>query len=116
MIWVRLGAGTVDCPVWHLWHSGCVYLVTGGQEQPLAGAATATRALVVVRSKDRQGDRLVQWHATVERLEVGGPEWQEVVPLLQTKRLNAPDGARQRWASESIVLRLTPTGRLEPLP
>jgi hypothetical protein len=54
--------------------------------------------------------------ADVEQVRPGTPAWDEVVPLLHAKRLNPPDGDAQlaRWARESLVLRLTPTGELVP--
>ena len=112
VVWVELDGGDRPRAVWHLWHDGRAWLVTGGSEQPLPGAGTATRAVVAVRSKDRQADRLVQWVADVARVEPGSQDWDEVVPLLHAQRLNAPDGDQQpaRWARESVVLRLTPTG------
>ena len=117
LVWVRPDEGGPEIPVWHVWHHGAVYLVTGGQEQPLTGAHDGGRVLVVVRSRARQGDRLVQWWATVTQVGVGSDLWREVVPLLHAGRLNAVDGAGQpdRWARESVVLRLAPTGDVEPL-
>jgi hypothetical protein len=40
--------------------------------------------------------------------------WDVVVPELHAKRLNPPDGEQQpaRWARESRVVRIEPTGRL----
>lgn len=97
---------------WHVWHAGCAWVVTGGREQPLPALVDAQQAVVAVRSKQRQGDLLVEWVADVHRVQPATPEWDEVVPLLHTRRLNAPDGEQQpaRWAHESVVLRLTPTG------
>jgi hypothetical protein len=44
----------------------------------------------------------------------GSPAWDEVVPLIVGKRLNNRDGdaAGERWARESRVARLIPTGEL----
>ena len=94
-------------PVWHVWHDGRAYVVTGGAEQPFP---PCERAVVVVRSRARQGDRVAEWTAQVAAVDVGSPEWDEVVPLLHARRLNAPDGEEQpaRWARESTVLRLRP--------
>ena len=68
---------------------------------------------MTVRSKASQNDRVVSWVADVSRVEPGSPAWELAVPLLHEKRLNAPDGEQQpeRWARESLVLRLTPTGQ-----
>ena len=67
-----------------------------------------------MRSKDRQGGLLVTWVAAVAAVEPGSPDWEAVVPLLQAARLNDRDPSRQRarWARESLVLRLSPTGEL----
>ncbi len=117
VVWVVPDGADRAHPVWHLWHDAAAYVVTGGLEQPLPGVAPGTVAVVVVRSKATQNDRLVQWVASVDAVLPGTPEWDEVVPLLHAKRLNAPDAEQQpaRWARESTVLRLTPTGELVPV-
>jgi hypothetical protein len=115
VVWVT-GSGRAH-PVWHVWRDGSAYVVTGGLEQPLPDVAPGGRAVVVVRSKAKQNDRLVQWVADVSVVDPGTPEWDEIVPLLHAKRLNPPDGEEQpqRWARESVVLRLTPTGETVPV-
>ena len=112
VVWVQIDAA--DHLVWQLWHEGRMYVVSGGIEQPLP---RATSAVVAVRSKERQGDLLVRWVAEVDRVEPGSTLWDEVVPLLHTRRLNPPDGEEQprRWARESVVYRFTPTGETLPL-
>ena len=112
VVWVTPEGGRTQ-PVWHLWHDGSMYVVTGGIEQPLPVTAQAE---VTVRSNAQQANRLVTWVAAVEPVPPGSPLWDEVVPLLHAKRLNAPDGEEQlqRWARESVVLRLTPTGETRP--
>jgi hypothetical protein len=118
LVWVTPAGGSRAHPVWHLWHGGRLYVVTGGLEQPLPlGDPPATRAVVAVRSKDKQADRLVEWVAEVDRVEPGSAGWDEVVPLLHAKRLNARDGEDQplRWARESVLLRFTPTGETLPV-
>ena len=109
VVWVTPDGADRGQPVWHLWHDGAMYVVTGGIEQPLE---PAVRATVVVRSNAKQADRLVTWVADVEPVPPGSPLCDKVVPLLHAKRLNAPDGEDQpvRWARESVVLRFTPTG------
>jgi hypothetical protein len=111
-VWVAM-AGHPPRVVWHLWHDDALWLVCGGLEQPLPVAPTA---VVTVREKVSQSDRLVAWHATVSPVVPGSEQWDEVVPLLHAQRLNAPDGEEQpaRWARESTVLRLAPTGEVEP--
>ena len=68
VLWLRrVGTGPAR-PVWHLWHDGAAHLVVDGPEQPLPGVADGDRVLVVVRSRQRQADRVVQWWATVRRV------------------------------------------------
>jgi len=107
VIWVR-GEDGREQPLWHLWHAGAAYVVTGGLEQPWPGGDGAV--LVTVRSRERQAGRVVQWGAAVEQVAPGSARWDEVVPLLAAQRLNAPDGPRQaeRWARACRVLRLVP--------
>jgi hypothetical protein len=122
LLWVRragLAAGeppsqeTQSQPVWHLWHEGSAYLLTGGIEQPAPAGLVepGARAEVTARSKDT-GARLVVWPARVQVVEPATPEWDVVAALLQSRRLNSPDGERapQRWAAECRLLRLTPDG------
>jgi hypothetical protein len=113
LVWVTPDGTDRAHPVWHLWHDGAMYVVTGGIEQPLP---SCTRAVVAVRSRERQGDLLVAWVADVAAVAPGTPTWDEVVPLLHTKRLNAPDGEDQpaRWSREGMVLRFVPTGETVP--
>ena len=104
VVWVDLGEG--PRVAWHLWHDGAVWLVCGGLEQDLPGAGTAQRAEVSVRSDAGP----LTFSADVRRVGPGSPEWASVVPVLHEKRLNPPDGEAQpdRWARESLVLRLAP--------
>ena len=92
---------------WHVWHDGALWLVTGGQEQSLPGAASGVAAEVTVRT--RSGE-VVQWAGVVTVVEPSAPEWSAAVALLHDKRCNAPDGEAQpeRWARESVVLRIDP--------
>lgn len=108
VVWVDLGDG--PHLVWHLWHDGALWLVCGGLEQQLPGAEQATSAVVTVRSKASQNDRVVSWVADVSRVAPGSEAWEVAVPLLHDRRLNAPDGEQQpeRWARESLVLTLRP--------
>lgn len=111
LVWVALD-GHRPQAIWHLWYDDALWLVCGGREQQLAGAEAATRAVVTVRSKATQNDRLVSWVAAVSRLLPTDPQWADVAAALHATRSNAPDGEEQpaRWAGESIVLRLVPTG------
>lgn len=101
--------------VWHVWHEGAVHVVTGGLEQPLPELPATVE--VTVRSKDK-GGRLVTWVARVDTLDVGSAEWPAAAAALHAERLNPPDGEAQpqRWARESRILRLTPTGQVRERP
>jgi hypothetical protein len=109
VVWVTFGSHPPRV-VWHRWHDDALWLVTGGSEQQLPGADTATSARVTVRSKATQNDQVVTWTAEVARIEPRTPAWDAVVALLHAQRLNAPDGEAQpdRWARESVLLRLSP--------
>lgn len=100
-------------PVWQLWHRGRMFVVAGGEEQPLSVGA---HAVVAVREREHR-DLQVRWVATIEQVHPGSPLWAEVVPLLHARRLNAPDGEAQpgRWARTSRIYCFTPTGELLPL-
>lgn len=114
LVWVRPEGSAREHPVWHVWHDGACWLVIGGAEQSLP---PCDRAVVVVRSRARQGDRLLEWAADVRAVPAGSDAWEGVVPLLHGARLNATDGEQQpdRWARESTLLRLVPTGELLPV-
>ncbi|MEU4149810.1 hypothetical protein [Streptomyces sp. NPDC026659] len=118
LIWVRGAEVSAARPLWHVWHEGAVCLIGDGPgEQPLPGLADGGLAVVTVRSKDK-GGRLVSWPATVHALRPDSPEWAETVAELKGKRLNAPDSEAmtERWARECRVVRLVPTGAVEPQP
>jgi len=114
LIWLSAGGGRPQA-AWHVWLDGAAYLVTGGAEQAVPGldeaAGSAAPVTVTVRSKDK-GSRAIAYLARPSRLEPGTPEWDTAVAELHAKRLNAPDGEQQpaRWARESSVTRLEPTG------
>lgn len=113
LLWVRGPDGPARA-LWHVWHDGAVCLVGDGSlEQPLTGMGLADggTAAVSVRSKDKWS-RLVVWQARVVELTPHGERWEAAVGELRGKRLNAPDAPviAERWARESRVLRLEPTG------
>ena len=107
VVWVSAD-GTAPRLVWHLWHDDALWLVGGGDEQELP--PLQDRAVVVVRSKASQSDRVVEWDADVAPVLPGTPEWDAAVPLLAAERLNAAsaEDLAQRWAERSVVLRLSP--------
>lgn len=117
LLWLDLPGSAQPRPAWHVWAAGAAFVVCGGQEQPLPGLETAEVVAVTVRSKDK-GGRLVTWLASCRILAPGSPDWEAAVAELAGKRLNAPDAADQlaRWARESAVLRLSPTGELVERP
>jgi hypothetical protein len=118
LIWVRGAGAPAARALWHVWHEGAVCLVGDGPgEQPLPGLVDGGSAEVTVRSKDK-GGRLVTFRATVSEAAAGSAEWEAAVAELKGKRLNAPDGEEMpgRWARECRVVRLVPTGGVEPLP
>jgi hypothetical protein len=96
-----------------VWREGAVYVVHEGREQPLPWLREAGGVRVIVPSKDK-GGRLVTWAARVVPVEPATPEWDAAVADLHAARLNPPDGEQQpaRWARESRVTRLEPTGEL----
>ena len=116
MVWLRMPGSRRSHAAWHVWADGAVHLVTGGGEQPLTdlpGLVDGAEVDVLVRSKDN-GSRLVAFRTVVSDVRPGDDRWDTVVPLLHAKRLNAADGEQQpaRWARESRVLRLEPTGQM----
>ncbi|RVX44604.1 hypothetical protein EDD27_7347 [Nonomuraea polychroma] len=100
---------TLDRPrlAWHAWHDGAIYLVTGGEEQRLPGLEALERVHVTLRSKDN-GARLVEFDAAVSVVDQAAAA--DAVAVLAKERLNARDSEHltERWARESVVLRLSP--------
>jgi hypothetical protein len=113
LLW--LGTRSADRPVavWHAVTDGAAHVVGGGLEQELPDLADGDEVEVTVRSKDT-GGRLVSFVAVVREVRPGDTAWDTVVADLHAKRLNPPDGESQplRWARESRVLRLQPTGKV----
>lgn len=117
LVWLALPGSAGERPAWHVWHEGAVWVVHGGREQPLPGLQGAPTVLVTVRSKDK-GGRLVSFTARAQDVAEGTPEWAGAAAVLRAKRLNAPDGEAQveRWARESVLTRLEPTGEVPERP
>lgn len=111
--WLRLAGHDRDYAVWHVWRDGAAYVVSGGSEQPIPGIDAVDTATVVARTKDSR-QRMLAWQADVRTVTADDPDWSEVVDVLMAARLNLvdADGTKQRWADESVITRLTPTGEL----
>lgn len=90
--------------VWCLWHNGALYVVHGPGEQPAPALALST---VDVTVRGDHGGAIVTWPASVDRVQPGTAEWDEVVPLLAAKRLNG-SASPDRWARDCTVSRLSP--------
>jgi hypothetical protein len=113
VIWVRATDGNPEpLALWHVWADGRACVVCGGLEQAApAGLVDGRKAEVTVASKDK-GSRLATWVADAAVIAPVDEQWTPITALLQSKRQNSPDGdaAGSRWAHESTVFVLTPTG------
>ena len=110
LLWIELPGLPQPRAAWHIWQDGAAYVLTGGEgEQPLPGLPEAERVTVITASKDK-GGRLVSWAAEVSEVEPDTAEWDAVVPVLAKERLNGDQEQAERWARESYVIRLAPTG------
>jgi hypothetical protein len=124
--WLTYASGYDDTKhthaAWHAWveteeDGGALYVVSGGDEQPLPGIEQARRVEVTMRSKEN-GGRLVTWVAVASRVTPDDPAWEPVTAALVAGRLNLDDltTAAQQWAESSIITRLKPTGETVELP
>lgn len=97
--------------VWHEWVGDAICVVAGGSEQDLPGIADQQTVTVLLRSKSTRA-LAAQAEARVEVVAPGSEHWEAVTTALKTGRLNLSDtaGAIQRWADESVVVRLVPVG------
>jgi hypothetical protein len=109
LVWVSY-AGR-DHAVWHEWVGDAVCAVSGGAEQSLPDITEQRTVTISLRSKSTRA-----LAARVEaHVEVIGPDsehWQAVTTALRSGRLNltGSDTAIERWATESVVVRLVPVG------
>ena len=113
--WLRYG-GT-NHPVWHVWLDDAVYVVSGGEEQPLPGIRSVERVEVVMRSKET-GQRLVTWVGSVSTVTPDDERWEPVTTALVADRLNLDDlsTAAAKWAESSVVTEIRPTSELVEAP
>jgi hypothetical protein len=107
VVWVRTVETTRHHLAWHVWHDDAVHVVFGVSEQMLP--LMSGQVEVVVPSKDT-GSRLVTFVAQADILPARSPEWEAAATALSASRLNAvdPDDQRDRWASGTLITRLTP--------
>ncbi len=110
LVWVQVGDNPAQA-LWHIWHDSAVTVVTGGREQPDPGFVDGQTVQLILRSKDKL-TRVLTIAADVVRINPDSSKWDDVSKSLQPKRLNASDGEEQprRWARESAVWQLRPTG------
>lgn len=109
LVWVSYGGR--DHAVWHEWVGDAVCVVSGGTEQSLPGIAEHDVVTVSLRSKSTRA-LAARVEARVDVVAPASEHWDAVTTALRTGRLNLADsdGAVERWAAESVVVRLVPTG------
>lgn len=102
---------------WHTWLDDALYVVSGGDEQPLPGIEDNTSIEVVMRSKEN-GGRLLTWVGEVSVVRPADELWEPVSKALVAGRLNLDDltTAAAEWAERSVVSRIVPTDRLVESP
>jgi hypothetical protein len=100
-------------PIWHEWVGDAVCLVAGGTEQPLPGIADHQTVTLLLRSKSTRA-LVAEAEARVEVITPESEHWGPVTTALKSGRLNLADSddAIERWARESVVVRLVPTGKV----
>ena len=109
LVWVSYAHHTHA--IWHEWVGDAVCLVTGGTEQPLPDVERHETVMLSLRSKSSRA-LVAEVKARVEVVAPGSEHWETVTAALKTGRLNLVDrdNAVERWAHESLVVRLVPTG------
>lgn len=108
LLWISYAGHTH--PVWHEWVGDAVCVVAGGSEQPLPDIERHETVMLSLRSKSTRA-LVAEAKARVEVLTPESEHWEPVTTALKTGRLNLSDsdGAIERWAGESVVMRLVPT-------
>jgi hypothetical protein len=109
LCWVSYGDPSHAHPVWHAWVTDAICVVAGGEEQPLPGIEEQAEVVVILRTKTTR-ERLASCRARVERVRPDHPDWDTIAQALVTGRLNLrePSTAPERWARDSVVVRLVP--------
>jgi hypothetical protein len=107
LVWVTY-AGR-DHAVWHEWFGDAVCVVSGGREQSLPDIAEQRRVTVSLRSKSTRA-LAARVEARVDVVAPDSEHWHGVTSALRSGRLNLTDTdtAVERWAAESVVVRLVP--------
>ena len=108
LLWISYAGHTR--PVWHEWLDGAVCVVAGGTEQPLPGIERHETVILSLRSKSTRA-LVAEVKAKVEVVAPDSEHWEPVTTALKAGRLNLSDSdhAIERWARESVVVRLVPT-------
>lgn len=111
LVWVTYAERTHA--VWHEWVGDAVCIVSGGSEQPLPDIATRETVVLSLRSKSSRA-LVARVAAHVEVIGPTSEHWGPVTSALKSGRLNLvdSDNAIERWARESVVVRLVPTGEV----
>ena len=111
LVWISYDGKTHI--VWHKWVDNAVCVVAGGREQPLPEIENEKVVTLGLRSKATR-QLVAKATARVEVVRPNSPHWDAITKALKSGRLNLiePDHAIDRWASESVVVRLVPTGQV----
>ena len=114
LCWITYGDPSRVHPVWHAWVDDAICVVAGGDEQPLPDIEDQSDVLITLRTKITR-ERLMTVRAQVERVGPDHPQWEAITAALVTGRLNLvdPPGAPERWARDSVVVRLVPVDVVE---
>ena len=109
LVWISYAGRTRA--VWHEWVGDAVCVVAGGTEQPLPDIERHQTVILSLRSKSTRA-LVAEAKARVEVVAPESEHWEAVTTALKAGRLNLSDGdnAIERWANESVVVRLVPTG------
>lgn len=109
LVWVAYAGRTQA--VWHEWSGDAVCVVSGGTEQSLPDLADQQTVTLMLRSKTTRA-LAASVTARVEVIAPGSEHWDPTTTALRTGRLNLTDSDRaiDRWAADSVVARLVPTG------
>lgn len=109
LVWVSYDGSTYA--VWHEWVGDAVCIVSGGLEQQLPNIADQQNVTLLLRSKSTRA-LAAQIKAHVEVVGPDSEHWEPVTTALKAGRLNLHDSttAIERWARESVVVRLVPQG------